>query len=829
MSKRIGQVVLSTLVTPDDQIKFPVVDGNDIGGGRHIVSTLADRNAIPAEHRKAGMIVYVSATGYDYILKSDAPTTGDTTNGDWDVYSNAAVEHIGYADSVSSGFATLQEKLGAVDGAIAEAAEFQNVESTEWGTTPEGANRNKALSSELNTLFTTIADQNDPTKIVVGQDAEQNEVSLSDKLAAVDASIAGINTTLEDQNDPTKIIVDYLTTATPTEVNLSSKLTTIDEALAGINTTLIDQNDPNKIIVGKDAEENDVSLTDKVAAVDSSLNTLNTTIADQNDPTKIVVGKDAEENDVSLADKVAAVDSSIAGINTTLEDQNDPTKIIVGQDAEQNEVNLSSKLSSLDEAIAGINTTLADQNDPTKIVVGKDAEENDVSLADKLTAVDTTLADQNDADKIMVQTSGGNGLNMSLNDRLGLMDTTLADQNDPTKIVVGKDAEENDVSLADKLTAVDSSIAGINTTLEDQNDPTKIVVGKDAEQNDVSLADKLTAVDSSIAGINTTLEDQNDPTKIVVGKDAEENDVSLADKLTAVDTTLADQNDADKIMVQTSGGNGLNMSLNDRLGLIDTTLADQNDPTKIVVEQDAEENDVNLVAKLAAVSAQISSLEESFTNAVEDVVPEIKSFELVTSAFEAGQTVTTLTVKYAVNKVMQSLAISMEGTTIYSSTASTENSIPTTGEIVINDLSITSDKVLTLEVSDGVTGHNTVTATTDVTFVNKFLFGAVTEGSPMNQAVLDTLGRSDVGAVPYNKYIKIDCGNSADKVPVLAVPATLGVDAYQITFITGYNNNWTKQTVNYTNASGAEVAYDVFVFGAVVSDIVIVSVVETIN
>ena len=715
MSKRIGQVVLSTLVTPDDQIKFPVVDGNDIGGGRHIVSTLADRNAIPAEHRKAGMIVYVSATGYDYILKSDAPNTGDTTNGDWDVYSNAAVEHIGYADSVASGFATLQEKLDAIDSDITEAAVFQNVENTEWGTTPEGTNRNKALSSELNTLFTTIADQNDATKIVVGKDAEQNDVSLSDKLAAVDSAIAGINTTLEDQNDPTKIIVDYLTTATPTEVNLSSKLTTIDEALAGINTTLIDQNDPNKIIVGKDAEENDVSLTDKVAAVDTSIAGLNTTIADQNDPTKIIVGQDAEQNDVSLSSKLAAVDSSIAGINTTLEDQNDPTKIIVGQDAEQNEVNLSSKLA----------------------------------------AVDTTLADQNDADKIMVATSGGNGLDMSLNARLGLIDTTLADQNDPTKIVVGKDAEENDVSLTNKLAAVDASIAGINTTLADQNDPTKIVVGQDAEQNDVSLSSKLAAVD--------------------------------------------------------------------------TTLADQNDATKIVVGQDENQADISLVAKLAAVDAQIAQLEESFTNTVEDVIPEIRSFELVTSAFEAGQTVTTLTVKYAVNKVMQSLAISMDGTTIYSNTASTNNSIPTTGEITINDLSVTSDKVLTLEASDGVTGHSAVSATADVTFVNKFLFGAVTQGSPINQAVLDTLGSSDVGATPYNKYIKIDCGNTADKVPVLAVPTTLGVDTYQLTFITGYNSNWTKQTATYTNASGAEVSYDVFVFGTVVSDVVIVSIVETIN
>ena len=786
MAKRIGQVVLSTLVTPDEQITFPVVDGNDIGGGRHIVATLADRNAIPAEHRKAGMIVYVSATGYDYILKADAPDTGETTNGDWDVYSNAAVEHIGYADSISSGFATLQEKLNAIDSDITQAAAFQNIENTEWGSTPEGANRNKELSSEINTLFTTIADQNDPTKIVVGQDADQNDVSLSDKLTAVDGSIASINTTLEDQNDPTKIVVGQ--DADQNDVSLSDKLAAVDGSIASINTTLEDQNDPNKIIVGQDADQNDVSLTDKVAAVDGSISSLNTTIADQNDPTKIVVGQDADQNDVSLSDKLAAVDGSLASINTTLEDQNDPTKIVVGQDADQNEVSLSAKLAAIDGSISSLNTTIADQNDPTKIVVGQDADQNDVSLSDKLAAVDETLADQNDADKIMVTTSGGNGLNMSLNDRLGLMDTTLADQNDPTKIVVGQDADQNDVSLSDKLTAVDGALTSINTTLEDQNDPTKIVVGQDADQNDVSLSDKLAAVD-------TTLADQNDPTKIVVGQDADQNNISLSAKLAA----------------------------------IDATLADQNSPTDIIVGQDENQDDISLSAKLAAIDSQISNVTESFTNTVEEVIPEITSFKLETSAFEAGQTVTTLTVKYAVNKVMQSLAISMEGTTIYSSVASTSNSIPTSGEIVINDLSITSDKVITLEVSDGVTGHGVVSATANVVFVNKFLFGAITQGSPINQAVLDTLDRSTVGAAPYNKYIKIDCGSNADKVPVLAVPHTLGVEAYQLTFITGYNNNWVKTTTNYTNASGAEVAYDVFTFGTVVTDVVIVSVVETIN
>ena len=826
MAKRIGQVVLSTLVTPDEQITFPVVDGNDIGGGRHIVATLADRNAIPAEHRKAGMIVYVSATGYDYILKADAPDTGETTNGDWDVYSNAAVEHIGYADSISSGFATLQEKLNAIDSDITQAAAFQNIENTEWGSTPEGANRNKELSSEINTLFTTIADQNDPTKIVVGQDADQNDVSLSDKLTAVDGSIASINTTLEDQNDPTKIVVGQ--DADQNDVSLSDKLAAVDGSIASINTTLEDQNDPNKIIVGQDADQNDVSLTDKVAAVDGSISSLNTTIADQNDPTKIVVGQDADQNDVSLSDKLAAVDGSLASINTTLEDQNDPTKIVVGQDADQNEVSLSAKLAAIDGSISSLNTTIADQNDPTKIVVGQDADQNDVSLSDKLAAVDETLADQNDADKIMVTTSGGNGLNMSLNDRLGLMDTTLADQNDPTKIVVGQDADQNDVSLSDKLTAVDGALTSINTTLEDQNDPTKIVVGQDADQNDVSLSDKLAAVDGALTSINTTLEDQNDPTKIVVGQDADQNDVSLSDKLAAVDTTLADQNDPTKIVVGQDADQN-NISLSAKLAAIDATLADQNSPTDIIVGQDENQDDISLSAKLAAIDSQISNVTESFTNTVEEVIPEITSFKLETSAFEAGQTVTTLTVKYAVNKVMQSLAISMEGTTIYSSVASTSNSIPTSGEIVINDLSITSDKVITLEVSDGVTGHGVVSATANVVFVNKFLFGAITQGSPINQAVLDTLDRSTVGAAPYNKYIKIDCGSNADKVPVLAVPHTLGVEAYQLTFITGYNNNWVKTTTNYTNASGAEVAYDVFTFGTVVTDVVIVSVVETIN
>lgn len=143
MAKRKGQVVAATLVTPDTLLNFPIVDTNDIGGGRHIYDSIAKRNAIPPLHRKAGMIVYVGGTiKTDYILKPGFPMSGNTSDNNWEEYKpgvdpNTLTEHqkledIQYRNPVD-GCSTLVQKLQLLQDDIdRRLIEHQRVENIAW-------------------------------------------------------------------------------------------------------------------------------------------------------------------------------------------------------------------------------------------------------------------------------------------------------------------------------------------------------------------------------------------------------------------------------------------------------------------------------------------------------------------------------------------------------------------------------------------------------------------------------------------------------------------------------------------------------------------------
>lgn len=68
--------VIST-IKPVNGAGFPVVSDVDIEGGYQVHATLTDRNNIPLNNRKEGMLVYVQADGYFYTL------SGGITNSDW--------------------------------------------------------------------------------------------------------------------------------------------------------------------------------------------------------------------------------------------------------------------------------------------------------------------------------------------------------------------------------------------------------------------------------------------------------------------------------------------------------------------------------------------------------------------------------------------------------------------------------------------------------------------------------------------------------------------------------------------------------------------------
>ena len=78
MAKRKGFKVNATVVTPDEQDKFPVVDSNDVAGGYMYFYTLSEANQIPEAKRKKGMMVYIESEDARYTLVNNHNVLDDS-------------------------------------------------------------------------------------------------------------------------------------------------------------------------------------------------------------------------------------------------------------------------------------------------------------------------------------------------------------------------------------------------------------------------------------------------------------------------------------------------------------------------------------------------------------------------------------------------------------------------------------------------------------------------------------------------------------------------------------------------------------------------------
>jgi len=74
MSSIPGTVVAATLVPTDSNDTFATHDSHYGKGGWREVATIQDRDAIPSQRRRAGMLVYVITDTTEYILESDLVT-----------------------------------------------------------------------------------------------------------------------------------------------------------------------------------------------------------------------------------------------------------------------------------------------------------------------------------------------------------------------------------------------------------------------------------------------------------------------------------------------------------------------------------------------------------------------------------------------------------------------------------------------------------------------------------------------------------------------------------------------------------------------------------
>lgn len=266
--------------------------------------------------------------------------------------------------------------------------------------------------------------------------------------------------------------------------------------------------------------------------------------------------------------------------------------------------------------------------------------------------------------------------------------------------------------------------------------------------------------------------------------------------------------------------------LSSELNTIFTFIEDMNLTNKIIVstETDPDTEEVTnyyLDQKLIDLTDAVN---EALANT--HTLPIINKFEIATDVFEAGATVTNLTINWQFNKTMTSAVLKDGQTIIADLKTNGATTVPVTGTVAVTGLTITSDTVLTIEAVDDQS--ETATATASVSFADKFLYGALasdTDISNINQAGLATLTKSALRNDPYGKYIKVECGNQS-KLVVVAFPTSWNIQPYQLSFINGYSNSWDTKTIDYTNESNGVVNYTVYAFEEPLENTVLLSVAE---
>ena len=74
----------TSIIENNTESTLPVVDSNEVKGGRFIVQSKSIRNQIPKEKRSLGMKTYVLEDKLEYILINN-PNTDTTDNSDWEI------------------------------------------------------------------------------------------------------------------------------------------------------------------------------------------------------------------------------------------------------------------------------------------------------------------------------------------------------------------------------------------------------------------------------------------------------------------------------------------------------------------------------------------------------------------------------------------------------------------------------------------------------------------------------------------------------------------------------------------------------------------------
>ena len=413
---------------------------------------------------KLSTVFYTTATQSNDGLMSVADKTkldGFTNASDYLTTANAATTYLGiHAKADTAALADNSTQLnGHTDTYFATAQALTGVSdrvTTLEGNFTEGkANVALALEGFDKADYTT-------TEALTGLLAAKADT-------ATVTSTYATKTEIEHMNDPAYIMIDdstsdeeeIMTLAAP--VSLKEKLTTIDSSVAAkADTATIEANYATKEEVTTATDSTNIMIGE--ATLSDKISTIETSVESKADKTAIA---DMATN--------ASVDGKLAAYTNT-------------------------------EALTGLlankadTTAIATMNNPDNIMIEEE------SLTDKLTAMDSSISAKADSSALANYTTTEtlNGLLAAKADT-----SAIATMNNPANIMIG------DTSLTDKLSAVDSSIStkadssalsGYATTaalaakadasaIANMNDPAHIMI-----EEETSLTDKLSAMDSTISG-----------------------------------------------------------------------------------------------------------------------------------------------------------------------------------------------------------------------------------------------------------------------------------------------------------------------------------------
>ena len=408
---------------------------------------------------------------------------------------------------------------------------------------------------------------NKPDQIVVSAEEVEPAVTLADKLATLDQTLADGAANLKD-NYYTKIDADAKFETIETVTGVNERLTTVESRY----------NKPEKIIVEKADVEGgpipDKTLDVKLTEIDTAISKQTAALDEfkesipQNYYNKTEVDTKFDEVNSNLTNNYynkAEIDNKDQELNTKIADNtkriadietkyNKPDQIVVEEGK-----TLDVKLTEIDAAIQADKDNLA-TNYYTKEEV--DAKEN--TLNESITAVSdrvTAIEDKyNDPDQIMIGET-------SLSDTITNINAEIDTKADAEDLVNNYYTKVD----ADDKFATNDNVDGINTRLTDveskYNDPEQIIVDTDsatslkvkldqvddlidtkANASDVysiEVADSTFATISTVNGIDDRVKDieavYNKPDNIIVDEDSSKN---LTTKLSEMDTTIAAKADS---------------------------------------------------------------------------------------------------------------------------------------------------------------------------------------------------------------------------------------------------------------------------------------------